>query len=139
MGLQDILAAGVKIADGVTKGVQVDVTHEAWIGQDGYGADQYDSPVTLKAIVDTTRKQRATTTGRLVNIVATVTILQAVEDNGVVTTPPRREPIDPRDKLTLPDGTTGPILESPGAVLNPSTGRGFINTIMLGEIGENKS
>ena len=131
MGLADILRSGIAIADTVTKGVQVNVTHEAWTGQNGHGTETYAAAVTRKAIVDLTRKQRPTASGKLVNVVATVIILEPVLPNGAAG---RFEPIDPRDKLTLPDGTTGPILNGPNSVMDPATSRGLFNEIYLGEI-----
>jgi hypothetical protein len=88
--------------------------------------------VTLNAVVDLTRKQRTLTSGRVITVIATLTIVGDVTPNG---TTGRKEPIDPRDRITLPDGTTGPIIDAPGAVVDPGTGRGFIHEIMLGEVG----
>jgi hypothetical protein len=133
MGLSDILAAGIAIADGVTKDVQGSITWEAWTGQNWKGEDTYADPVTLRAIIDQTRKRKFNGDGQLITVVASLTILETVTPNGTVTVPPRQEPIDTRDKITLPDGTTGPILEGPGAVYNPVAARPFLNEIYLGE------
>lgn len=131
MALNDIIRAGVAIANGVTAGVQSSITWEPWTGQDGYGKQTYASPVALRAIVDLTRKQRPTGAGKVVTIVATVTILQTITENA---TAGRHQPIDVRDRITLPDGTTGPIIEAPDAVLDPGTNRPFLNTVLIGEV-----
>ena len=127
----ELLRAGIAIADTLTKGVQVDVTLEAWTGQSGFGVESFASPVTIKCVLDLTRKQIKTDSGREITIVATLTKVGDVAPNG---TAGRREPIDPRDRITLPDGTTGPIIDVPGAVVDPGTGRGFINAIMIGAL-----
>lgn len=131
----EILRSGVKIANTLTKGAQSTVTIEAWVGQDGKGTRQYANPVQVQAVVDLTRKQRPGPTGQLVDIIATITIVGDLAPNGTTgTTPPRVEPIDPKDRVTLPDGTTGPIVSAPNAVVDPGTSRGFIHEIMLGAV-----
>ena len=132
MGLLD---GGIQIADNLLKsfGLECDITHRAYTGQNGYGTETYADAVTRKAVVDYTRKQRLVE-GKLITVVATVTILEAVTANGATTNPPRSEPIDPRDIIVLPDGTTGPIHSVPDSVVNPATGRPFLNTIYLGEV-----
>ena len=128
-----IIDGAIAIADSVTKdlGVQPTITHQAWTGQNGFGTDTFAAGVARRAVVDLTRKQRPTATGKLVTIVATVTILETVAPNGAAG---RREPIDPRDIITLPDGTTAPILDVPDAVVDPVTNRPFFNTVVLGEL-----
>lgn len=128
---REVLVSGIKIADTLTKGVQVAITHEAFIGQSVSGKPSYDAPVTLLAIEDLTSKVEFRG-GQLVTIGATLTIVGDVAPNGAVTSPPRREPIDPRDRIVLSDGSTGPILEAPGAVIDPVTNRGLIHIIKLG-------
>jgi hypothetical protein len=121
---RDILVAGIKIADTLTAGVQGPVTYEAYTGADGDGDESYASPTTIYCVVDQTRKSNATPTGRVVTTVATLTF-----PRGGIN-------INPKDKITLADGTTGPlILDAPDAVFDPLTGRGFITTVKIGEPG----
>lgn len=124
----EILATGIGIADSLTKGVQGTCTLEAWTASDGRGARTYAAPVTFRAVVDTTRKE-VIRNGKEVIIVATVVIVGDLAPNGAAG---RVEPVDPRDRITLPDGTTGTILSSPGAPINPLTGRAFVQLIELG-------
>lgn len=133
MGILDI---GIAIADQVTKslGFQGTVTLEQYTGQSGYGVETYGSPLPVRCVIDLTRKQRPTGSGKLVTVVATLTILEAVAPNGASVNPPRQEPIDPRDRIVLPNGATGPILSDPAMVLDPSTGRPFMNTVLIGEV-----
>lgn len=128
-----ILSDGIAIADSITKslGLQPEFTHYAWTGQDGKGKATYAAGVTRKGVIDLTRKQRTSSGGRLITIIATITVLETISANGAAG---RREPVDPRDKIVLPDGTTGPILESPDAPVDPDTSKPFLNTIYLGEV-----
>lgn len=126
----DVLRAGVAIANTLTAGAQQAITHEPWTSETGDGTVSYGSPVTLRAVVDLTRKQKTTITGTLITVIATLTIVGDVAPNGATG---RNEPIDPRDRITLPGGITGPIIGVPNAVVDPGTGRGFIHEITLGE------
>ena len=137
MGLSDILRAGIAIADSVTKDVQASITWRAWTGQNWKGEDTFADPVTIKAIVDLTRKRRFNADGQEILVIATLTILEPVTPNGATTVPPRQEPIDVRDQITLPNGSTGPIIQGPGAVFDPGEERPFINEIYLGEPNTN--
>lgn len=124
----EILESSIKIADGLTKGAQDKVIHRAWIGQDVFGEVTYASPITRDAVVDRTNKS-IVKEGQFINISATIIFVGDILPNGAAG---RREPIDPRDELTLSDGFTGPIIDAPGAVINPKTKRGFIQRVMLG-------
>ena len=135
MALDDILRSGIALADTITKPIQATVTHKAWIGQTGYGGESYAAPVNRKAIVDLTRRMRTRGDGTVIAIAATIIFLETVPANGTVTVPPRSEPIDDRDVITLPDGRTGPIIKIPDAVVDPdASGRPFFTTAYLGEL-----
>lgn len=128
MGLADIVRSGIAIAKNVTADLQVDITLEAWTGSDGYGAPTYAAAVILPAIV--VKKQRIIKNplGEIIKSKHEVTILQPVTANGATG---REEPIDPRDRITLPDESTGPILDVTG-MIDPSTGAPFMPEIWLG-------
>lgn len=120
---REILVAGINIADSLTAGVQCDVTYEAYLSADGNGDEDYDTPQTVPCVVDQTKRQKVTSSGRLETVVATLTFPRGLSFT-----------ISPKDRITLPDGTTGPlILDSPDSVVDPVTGRGFIQTVMIGE------
>lgn len=131
MALADVLRAGIAIADKVTKSVQVDVVVEAYLRQNGWGEREYADPITLKAVVDLGYKQRLTTSGRIVPTKAWVGFLVQVPPNGAEG---RNEPIDQRDRLTLPGGVTGEIVESSG-ITDPSTSRPFFCEVWIGDAG----
>jgi len=130
MALIDILRAGVEIANNATNSVQQAVTHEAWTGQDSNGVPTFGTAVTRHAIVEVVRKLKPTASGQLVPVVATLTFVEPVSSNG---TSGRQEPIDPRDRITLANGFTAPIVGAPDSVMDPGTGKPLINVVYLGE------
>lgn len=117
----EILRTGIGIADTLTKGVQATVTLERWTGQTTSGTPTYSAAESLRAVVDYKQKQSMTSTGKLVPVMATLTIVGDVSPA-----------INPKDRITLPDGRTGPILGTPAAVVDPETGRGLITEVSLG-------
>lgn len=126
----EILQGGIAIANSLTAGVQVEITHEAWIDQDVHGDPVLADPVQIRCVLDLSRRQIQQEDGIIVTVVATATVVGDVSPNGAAG---RVEPIDPRDIITLPDGTTGPIIQTaPNSVVDPSTGRGLIHEILLG-------
>lgn len=129
MSLAGVIRTGVRIADKVTKSVQGDMILEQWIGQSVTGKPTYASPITVKCIEDDTQKTITNSSGQIVIVMSTLTILQAIASNG---TAGRHEPIDTRDKITTPSGFVGKVVDTPDSVVDPSTGKGFIQSIMLG-------
>lgn len=134
MSLRDVLVNGIATAHTILNGggMEASVTHTPWTGQDGYGADTFGAPVPRRAIVDMTRKPRVTRAGKLLMTIAEITFLEPITDNGASG---RDEPIDTRDKIVLPDGSTGPIV-SVGGPVDPVTGRPYLNTVLLGDQGD---
>lgn len=128
MALNDIIAAGVRIAHNITKSVQPNVSWRAWTGSDGYGAETYAAVVLLPAIVERQQRRIVTKSGQERVSQHHLVFLQAIPENNAAG---RQQPIDERDELTLADGTIGPILEV-GSIVNPSTGRGFLTEVWLG-------
>ncbi len=96
------------------------------------GGKHYAQPVTLHGVIDSRQRLIVDARGNTVTVMSTITFLEVITPNG---SPGRREPIDPNDILILPDGFTGPIIDTPGSTVDPETGTGFINTIMLGRRG----
>lgn len=111
MGLLDILRNGIAVADSITTDLQSTVTHEAWIGQDFNGKPIFAAAISRAAIVE--RKQRIVkgADGREIMSTHYVGFLRPIDPNG---TPGRQEPVDPRDRITLSDGSTGPIVSIDG-------------------------
>jgi hypothetical protein len=123
------IRSAVELGNTLSAEVQVDVIHEAWIGGDGYGKPVYAAPVIRKALVqEGTNQHRRMPSGDVITARAAVTFLDPVPPNG---TPGRREPIDPRDRITLPSGLTGPIVEAQGGMIDPSTNAPYISSFWL--------
>lgn len=112
MSLLDVLRQGVKIADTVTKPLQATVQFYRMIRIDGRGTKTYAAPVPLLAIVDWKQKQLRTQAGVLSVSRASVTFL----DIAALTAATAGNGIDDSDKIVLPDGTTGPILDMSGFI-----------------------
>jgi len=118
MGLLDTVRAGVAIANQLTTDLQATVTHRVFVSSGGSGSSQYTN-VSRKALV--TRKQRLvrSSSGDMSMSQAQVVFL----DPGVV--------VKEFDKIILPDGTTGPILNTDGFV-DAVTGRPILTQVYLG-------
>jgi len=128
MGLQSLVKNAVATANRITSTLQAEVAFEAWVGTDGYAAPVFAPTIALPAIVEMKQRLRRNYTGEEVLQMATVTFLRPVEPNGATG---RREPIDPRDRITLPDGTTGPVLDVAG-LANPDTAAPYFQVVALG-------
>lgn len=131
MGYESIIEAGVALASAQFDSMKMDVVHKAWIGEDGDGEDQFASPVVRKALVDLTKGLRATKGGRMVMTHAVLTFLDPVPNTTPNTGKVREQPIDPRDVITLPDGSTSPI-QSGGGFGDSLTSQPFVNEVILG-------
>lgn len=73
-----------------------------------------------------------TALGETVTVKAVLYILDTVDPNGATG---RREPIDPRDKITLQSGIVGSPISGPkgeGDLIDPSSGRSFFTVVGLG-------
>ncbi len=134
----NILETGVKIVDRAIPGLKAVCTLKQFIGSDANGdvlltdgLEGRPNPITFKSVVDYTNKVTIRN-AQMVSISATLTITETIPFNNTLTDPPRRNPIDPRDEIILPDGTSGPIISAPGSVLNPRTGTGFIQVVEMG-------
>lgn len=107
MGFSKLIRNMVSVADKLTKDLQVPVIHEPWISNDAtYGTPVYGAPVTRLAIVEMKQRTLRLNNGQEITQRASVTFTYPIEANGAEG---RQEPIDIRDKLTLPSGYSGPI------------------------------
>lgn len=127
MSLLGAIRSGVKVADKVTAPLQSTVSYERRTGQDAFGAPSFAAAVDLLAVVDWKATQRRTSTGILTVSRAVITFLDAAALSAAT----GGAGIDDNDKLTLPDGTTGPILDM-GGFIDPGTGIPIASEIFLG-------
>lgn len=128
MAFDDIIRAGVATADRLTDPLQVSVTHEAFLAMGGMGEESFADAVTRTAIIERKNRERRTSDGRTILTTAQITFLRPIAPNGA---PGRQEPVDLRDRLTLPDGSTDPVVDTE-ALLDPDTGRGYYVVVWLG-------
>lgn len=127
-GLASIVRKAVAIADKTTESLQATVQHYAWLSESITGFVEYDDPVSLPALVEDRDEIRQVSTGQTVRARAKISFLKLVPPNG---SPGRQEPIDVRDKIVLPDGTSGPIVDIRGLV-DPSTSRPYLPEVWIG-------
>jgi hypothetical protein len=120
MGLRDIVRSGIAVANTLTSDLQATVTREPYTGgQDVRGEPNRGPAVSVKAIVEYKTRLVKTTTGEFVMSAATLTFL----DPAIV--------IHPKDRLTMPNGQTGPILETAG-LADRVTGSPVLTQVFLG-------
>ena len=129
MALDDVIRKGVATINDVTSTLQVNVQHRAWTKAQGDGEDKLDPPISRPAIVEYKRRMVRTATGDVVQQNASILFTYPIAPNGA---PGRREPIDPRDEITLPDGHCGPILMVVGPPTDPDTNRPYMVEVSLG-------
>jgi hypothetical protein len=128
-GFDSLIRSGVALADSLTGSLQSTVTHEAWIGQDAYGSPSYAAPVARAALVEQRVAQaRVQPSGEMVSTTAKVTFLRPIAPNGAAG---RKEPVDTRDRITLQDGATGPLVNISNFI-DKTTGRGYLTEVWLG-------
>jgi len=128
MGFDDLVRNGIALANTLTSTLQVLVTHEAWTGQDGYGKPTFAAAISRTAIVEHKQRWIRNRDATIMAVLPSVTFLGPIADNGAAN---RAEPIDPRDRITLPDGTTGPI-QDVKFIMDPATNRPYMYEVALG-------
>jgi hypothetical protein len=136
MGLRNIIVKAVAIANKATKDLQPSVTHYPWIAQTGFGKPTFDTPygegITRTAIVEKrVQTRQSALTNKVVTTIAHITFLvpfDAIDAEG------RENPIDPRDRFVLSDGTSAPIVDIAGFI-DRQTGYPYFAEVWLGQTG----
>ena len=131
MSLATVVHQAVRLVNRVTKSVQADITIEPWIGQDGNTKPTYDSAVIVKAIVEQGPLPFRNSLGETIVVKAILHILEPLEANGADN---REEPLDPRDRITLPSGVVGAPIRGTatgGDLVDPATGYPYFHTVAL--------
>lgn len=131
MGLADIVASAVSIARTVTLDLQPTITLQQWTGEDSFGKKTYATAQSLRAIVEEKQKSFKTDQGQDAVSKTYIAVLEPIDAATASAGYTRKNPVDERDLITLPDGTTGPILDVDGLV-NGATGVPFYSQIYLG-------
>jgi len=137
MGFDSLVRNATKragIADKLTSSLQVELYHHAWSGNDRHGKPQYLTAVKRIGLVEDKKGLRQMPDGKAIPLLAKLTIFGDIAPPSgldVNTADQREGPIDPRDKIVLVDGRTGPILETAG-LIDPTTGRPYMHEVTLG-------
>ena len=128
MGLDALIRSAIGIAASVTSSLQVNVDHYAWTGTGTYSEPTYATAVVRPAVVEYRQRQKDTVDGQEIVQQTVITLIGPITANGATD---RREPVDPRDKIVLPNGYTGPILTVNG-ILDPTTSSPYLIEVVLG-------
>jgi hypothetical protein len=120
MSLADDLREAVLLANAETTDIQPKVKHEAYLGETGDGDKLFAAPVFRDALVDWKQKMVRTVDGTLTVSRAAVTFLD----------PDLK--VDENDRITLPDGTVGPILDMAGPYASKTATNPVLTEVFLG-------
>lgn len=132
MTLAKVIADVVKVVDKFTEDeeLQTRITLHRFAGQSGSGATSYHPKVLkLRAVVELKQMPQAPVDS--IKTKAYVAILEPIPPLKIAGVD-RVNPVDTRDKVTLPDGTTGPIVAVQGPV-SGLTGEPYITELWIGE------
>lgn len=124
IGLRQLVEQVIAIADEATggpTGLQSTITIHPYTGETLYGVDTYGTPETVPAFVSYKQAPVQSRTGQTIISKASVIILKKLT-----------RAIDINDKIVLPDGTSGPIIDVSGFA-NPDTSKPFTNKIFIGK------
>jgi hypothetical protein len=118
MGFDALIRSGVALADKLTADLQPIVQYSSYTGQSGKGGSTYATAVPIHAIIEYGGFLRQTTDGKFIQTIAHITFLQSIS-------------INTKDRIVLPNGTTGPIADTKG-VIDPTTNTGYVTEVWLG-------
>lgn len=129
MGLASIVRNGIAIADKITKDLQAPVLIQRWISEGRSGTPGREaSPITVMAIIEPDKNKVPNPSGGAMIVTSKITILTPMAAQGAAG---RDEPIDQRDLVTLPDGSTCPIFRVLGYLTDPSTNYPYMIQVSL--------
>ena len=128
MALDDIVRSAVATAKSITSSLQVTIKHEPWVDSNDSGAPLFGTPYNRQALVERVSRLVRDEDDNEVMSQTKVTLLGPVDPHGAGN---RREPIDPRDRITLPGNITGPILSVNG-LIDPNTDAPYLYEVWLG-------
>jgi hypothetical protein len=131
MGLAAVIRSAVEAVRLTTEGpdgIQVDVSHEAWVGKDGRAGPLYATAVTRPALAQFRRPQDLRNEGQQIAARCILSFLEPIPATGAIG---RREPVDPRDRFTLPNGMTGPVVDVQ-SMIAPDSEAPLLTVVYLG-------
>ena len=121
MSLRPSIRRAVRTARRSARLIEVDVVHEHGVTRNSSGKITYEFSDTRKAIVEPVTRTFRDKDGAARVSWATITFLYSVA-------------VDTQDRITLPSGQTGPILQVSEGLADPwnADGGGFVTRILLG-------
>lgn len=125
-----LIRQGLALADSLTSSLQDEVTYEAWVGSDAFDEPSYAAPKQIPALIEKQNRMVIDQEGREIRAEHAISLLRPIEAHGAAG---RNEPIDNRDRFTLPDGSTG-IIAAVETFIDPSTGAGYYHIVSLGRV-----
>lgn len=130
MGLDSVVRSAVALANRVTTSLQGTVQIFRWNGQSqNGGTPTYEATaLSVKAIIEPNKVWTKDPKGGAMFLTSRIAILQPIAPLGATG---RSEPLDQRDKVVLPDGTTCPIFGIDGGVTDPTTSRPYFFMVTL--------
>lgn len=130
MSLADSIRDAVGVVHSYTADLQVEIQIEPWMGPPITfgGPDQFAGPIFPKGFVQEGEVHHKRANGQAITTRAKVAFLGPVPPNGA---PGRQEPIDPRDRVTLPSGLSGHLVQLPDVMTNPQTGQPYVRVMWL--------
>lgn len=117
MGIALAVRSAVEAINASTDSLQEEVIHQT-VMRDALGSETPGAPVPRMARVSRKHGLITTPGGQEIKILAIVSFLVPVA-------------IGPGDKVTLADGTTGPLYIPQGGTLDPATGNPFTTTVFI--------
>jgi len=132
MGLPEIISTAISGAVlPYVGGLTVEVLIDRWVGPPLAfgGPEQFaDDTLIVTGLVQEGEVHHKRPDGQAITTKARIAFLEEVPHNGA---PDRKEPIDPRDRITLPSGLTGHLAELPGVMVNPTTGQPYVRVVWI--------
>lgn len=132
MGLGSVVRGVIPVIKeviGGQDGLMDDITIRYWESDgDLAGGGSYSEPVEFQAVVERKQEQVKDFDGQTVMSQHYLGFIEALPPHGG---DDRDEPIDPRDLITLSDGSTGPILKTDG-LMDQQTSGPYIFEVWLG-------
>lgn len=118
MAFDDLIRSGVALANTLTTSLQANVQHSSWLGNDMDGDDVYSDPISRPALIEQRQRLHQTKSNELVLTRAKISFLVPTSINS-------------NDRIILPDGTTGPIVDIEG-LLDPTTNLPYLPEVWIG-------
>ena len=133
MSLADIIRSTIKTAHNVTyKGeLQETARLERWIAYTDTGDKTFAPGLSCYVLVTYSSKRIRMPDGEEAVSTATIRFLNPIKKLSPVVED-RNEPVDERDKITLANGKSGPILRVDRGLTDPDTDRPYIATVYMG-------